>query len=146
MRDDVVDVRNFDKIGKWYYKNIKFNLSYTGLNYITATKTYELRRGVCHHKTKLFNALMYSLGYQVLYILGYAMDIKKSFSINDSHAWSLIKIDDKWLPFDATNGIFTGKLPIIYVFKQIQDKSIEPIICYDNVKFEQIEVKGNFIS
>ena len=89
---------------------------------------------------------MYSLGYQVLYILGYVMDIKKSFSINDSHAWSLIKINGSWLPFDATNGIFTGKLPVTYVFKHIEDISIEPIICYDKVKFEEIEVKGNFIS
>ncbi len=115
------------------------------MNDITAKETYESRRGVCHHITKLFNALMYSLGYQVIYILGYAIDITKSFSINDSHAWSLIKINGKWLPFDATNGIFSGKLPVTYVFKQIGDKSIEPIQCFDKVEFEQIEVIGNFI-
>ena len=116
------------------------------MNSLTTRKTYQLRSGVCHHITKLFNALMYSLGYQVLYILGYVIDITKSFSINDSHAWSLIKIDGKWLPFDATNGIFSGKLPVTYVFKQIEDKSIEPIICKDKVEFKQIEVNGNFIS
>ena len=89
---------------------------------------------------------MYSLGYQVLYILGYANSDTKSFSINYSHAWSLIKIDGKWLPFDATNGIFSGKLPVTYIFKQVENKSIEPIICNDKVEFEQIEVKGNLIS
>ena len=116
------------------------------MNHITAKETFQLRSGVCHHITKLFNALMYSLGYQVLYILGYANSNTKSFSINDSHAWSLIKIDGKWLPFDATNGIFSGKLPVTYIFKQVENKSIEPIICNDKVEFEQIEVKGNLIS
>ena len=116
------------------------------MNKITAIETYESKRGVCHHKTKLFNALMYSLGYQVLYILGYVNTDTKSFSINDSHAWSLIKIDGQWLPFDATNGIYSGNLPVTYIFKQIEDKSIEPIICYDKIIFQQIEVKGNFIS
>ena len=116
------------------------------MNHITAKETYKSKKGVCHHKTLLFNALMYSLGYQVLYILGYANSDTKSFSINDSHASSLIKIDGKWLPFDATNGIFSGKLPVTYIFKQVENKSIEPIICNDKVEFEQIEVKGNFIS
>ena len=143
-RDDIVIVHDVVKIGKWVNKNIKYDLSYTGLNNITAKETYELRRGVCHHKTKLFNALMYSLGYQVLYILGYAIDKTKSFSINDSHAWSLIKIKGQWLPFDATYGIFSGKLPVTHVFKQIEDKIIESIKCYDKIKFEQIEVYGNF--
>ena len=115
------------------------------MNQKTATETLYERKGVCHHITKLFNALMYSLGYQVIYILGYAIDINKSFSINDSHAWSLIKINGKWLPFDATNGIFSGKLPVTHVYKQVEDKSVEPIICYDKVEFEQIEVNGNFI-
>ena len=41
---------------------------------------------------------------------------------------------------------FSGKLPVTYIFKQVDNKSIEPIICNDKVEFEQIEVKGNFIS
>ena len=107
-RYDVIAVRNIDKIGKWVHKNITYDPSYTGMNHITAKETYKSKKGVCHHKTLLFNALMYSLGYQVLYILGYANSDTKSFS--NSHAWSLIKIDGKWLPFDATNGIFFRKI------------------------------------
>ena len=143
--DDIVVVHDAVKIGKWVKKNIKYDLTYTGLNNITAKETYELRKGVCHHKTKLFNALMYSLGCQVLYILGYAIDNTKSFSINDSHAWSLIKIKGQWLPFDATYGIFSGKLPVTHVFKQIEYKIVEPILCYDKIGLEQIKVEGNFI-
>ena len=46
------------------------------------------------------------------------MNKKNTFSKNDEHAWSLIKIDGKWLPFDATWGIFSGKLPVTHVFKK----------------------------
>ena len=144
-KDDIIGVQDATKIGKWVNKNIIFDMEYKGMNDKTATEIYAERKGVCHHITKLFNALMYSLGYQVIYILGYTIDTVKSFSIQDSHAWSLIKIKGKWLPFDATNGIFSGKLPVTYVFKQIGDKSIEPIQCFDKVEFEQIEVIGNFI-
>ena len=138
-------VPDVTKIGKWVYKNVTYDLTYTGRNDITATDTLMERKGVCHHKTKLFNALMYSLGYQVLYILGYAIDKTKSFSINDSHAWSLIKIKGQWLPFDATYGIFSGKLPVTHVFKQIEYKIVEPILCYDKIGLEQIKVERNFI-
>ena len=41
---------------------------------------------------------------------------KKLFFIRKKHAWSLIKINGKWLPFDAIWGIFTGKLPICLIF------------------------------
>ena len=94
--------------------------------------------------TKLLNALMYSLGYQVLYVLGYAMDKKNKFGVEDSHAWSLIKIDGKWLPFDATWGIFSGKLPVTHIFKQTDCKGITTL-SYDSVKVDQIKVAGNII-
>ena len=143
-KDDLVLVPNVTKIGKWIKKNIKYDLTYVGLNDITATETYNTRKGVCHHITKLFNALMYSLGYQVIYILGYAADKKTTFSIEDAHCWSLIKIDGKWLPFDATWGIFSGKLPVTHVFKQFESKGAETL-SYDKLKFEQIFVQGNII-
>jgi transglutaminase/protease-like cytokinesis protein 3 len=87
---------------------------------------------------------MYSLGYQTLYILGYALDKKIVYGIEDAHAWSLVNIDGKWLPFDATWGIFSGKLPITHVFKQTDCKGIKTL-SYDRVKIEQIKVKGNVL-
>ena len=85
---------------------------------------------------------MYSLGYQTIYILGYALDNKINYAIEDAHAWSLVKIDGKWLPFDATWGIFSGKLPITHIFKQTDCQGIKTL-SYDKVKVEQINVKGN---
>ena len=141
-KNDITIVPNVTKIGKWVKQNIKYDITYIGLNDITATETYNIRRGVCHHITKLFNALMYSLGYKVIYILGFAVDKKKTFSIEDSHAWSLINIDGKWLPFDATWGIFSGKLPVTHVFKQADCEGIKTV-SFDNVKIEQIQVQGD---
>ena len=141
----MVIVPDVVKIGKWVKKNIKYDITYAGLNNITATETLNLRKGVCHHITNLFNALMYSLNYQVIYILGFIIDPNLSFSRKDTHAWSLIKIDGKWLPFDITNGILSSKLPIIHIFKQIGINEIESIKCLDKVEFEPIEIKGNFI-
>ena len=112
------------------------------MNQITATETLNNKRGVCHHITKLFNALMYSIGYQTLYILGYALDKKIKYGIEDAHAWSLVNIDGKWLPFDATWGIFSGKLPVTHIFKQTDCQGIKTI-SYDKVKVEQIAVDGN---
>lgn len=78
-KDNLVKVPDVVKIGKWIKKNIKYDLSYSGRNDITATETLNNRIGVCHHFTKAFNALMYSLGYQVIYISGYALDKKDTF-------------------------------------------------------------------
>ena len=141
-KDDLMIVPNVTKIGKWVKQNIKYDITYVGLIDITATETYNLRKGVCHHITKLFNALMYSLGYQVIYILGYAVDKKTNFSIEDAHAWSLVNIEGKWLPFDATWGIFSGKLPVTHIFKLTDCEGIKTL-SYDKVKIEQIDVKGN---
>ena len=134
-------VSNIIKIGKWVKQNIKYNIKYIGLNDITAMETYNKREGVCHHITKLFNALMYSLGYQVLYVIGFVVINKKSFSKENSHCWSLIKIDGKWLPFDATWGIFSGKLPVSHIFKRFNYNNLNN--SFHNPKvIEQINIKG----
>ena len=145
-RDDLFDLPNATIIGKWVYKNITYFIDDTGRNEKTAMETYNTKKGVCHHKTKLFNALMYSLGYKVLYVLGYAIDKIKSFCFNDLHAWSLIKINGKWVPFDVTWGIFTGKLPVTHVFKKFDYKLSEKVH-YDLDKkiYDSYYVEGKLI-
>ena len=143
-KDDLINVPKVAKIGKWVNKHIIYDITYIGLNDIPAMETYNSRKGVCHHKTKLFNALMYSLGYQVLYLLGFAVYNKKNFSIENSHCWSLIKIDGKWLPYDATWGIFSGKLPVTHIFKRFNYNNLN-VMCNNDKVYEQIYVKGNII-
>ena len=143
-KDDLIKVLDVVKIGKWLKKNITYDLSYSGRNEITATETMNNRIGVCHHFTKLYNALMYSLGYQVIYVSGYALDKKDTFGKEDAHAWSLFKIDGKWLPFDATWGIFSGKLPVCHVFKQFFPLGTK-VIGTDQIRFGKGKDEGKYL-
>ena len=114
-KNDLIKVTDFVKIGKWINQNIKYDINFHGKNEITAIEIYNNRAGVCHHFTKLYNALMFSLGYQCIYVSGYATS-KIIFNKDDGHAWSLIKVNENWLPFDSTWGIFSGKLPVSHLF------------------------------
>ena len=53
---------------------------------IYATEVYNNRIGVCHHFTKLYNSLLYSLGYQCIYVTGYACDKNDYFDKSYFHA------------------------------------------------------------
>ena len=142
--DDMIKVPDVVKVGKWVNNNIKYDISYCGREDITATDVLNIKVGVCHHFTKLFNALMYSLGYEVIYISGYALDKKDTFGENEAHAWSLIKINGKWLPFDATWGIFSGKLPVSHVFKQFFNKGVT-VLGTDHVSFDFGKQEGKYL-
>ena len=114
--------KDYMKIGKWVNENIKYDLRYIEETGLTAIDIYNKRRGVCHHFTKLSNALLYSLGYKVISIYGYTCENSLEFNENSAHSWSLIKLDDKWYPFDSTWGILSGKLPVSHIFGVFYDK------------------------
>ena len=107
---------DYMKIALWANKNIKYDLKYTGRTELSAMDIYNKKVGVCHHFTTLSNALLYALGYKVIYIGGFASKKNKEFNESSAHCWSLIKINNKWYPFDSTWGIITGKLPVGHIF------------------------------
>lgn len=113
---------DYYKIGQWVKKNIEYDLDYTGRTKMTAMDIYNQKRGVCHHMTKLSNALLYALGHKVLYISGYACE-NGEISTENGHAWSLIYENGKWYPFDSTWGILSGKLPVCHVFFGFNNES-----------------------
>ena len=121
-KDSDFKFKDYMKIGKWVNENIIYDLRYIEETDLTAIDIYNKRRGVCHHFTKLSNALLYSLGYKVISIYGYTCENSLEFNENSAHAWSLIKLDDKWYPFDSTWGIFSGKLPVSHIFGVFYDK------------------------
>ena len=123
---------DYMKIGLWVHKNIKYDLKYIGKDELTSLDIYHQKAGVSHHFTQLTNALLYSLGYKVIYIRGYLSQNNKEFNQDSSHSWSLIKLNNKWYPFDSTLGIFSGKLPISHIF----DKYFYKILEYDNDKLK----------
>ena len=122
-KDNIHNFMDFTKIGKWVNQNIKYDINYSGRTEMTAMDIYNKRVGVCHHMTRLSNALLYSLGYKVIYTNGFASE-SAEFDQNCAHAWSLINVNGKWYPFDATWGILSGKLPVCHVFQGFFGKSI----------------------
>ena len=116
-RDDDFEYLDYMKIGMWVNENIEYDINYSGKIQLTAMDIYNMRRGVCHHITRLSNALLYSLGYKVMYLCGYSCQNCREFKTSFGHCWSLIRLENrKWYPFDATWGIYTGKLPVGHIF------------------------------
>ena len=123
-KKNILEVMDFYKIAKWVYKNIKYDINYSGRTEMTAMDIYNKRIGVCHHKTRLANALLYSLGYKVIYASGYTCSEKPRYEKDSGHCWSLINVKGIWYPFDATWNILSGKLPVCHIFFNFFDETL----------------------
>ena len=113
LNEDKSDHPDYYKIGKWVYKNIKYDRAHN-----TKSDPDDIliqKRGVCHHFTLLYNALLNSIGIRTLYTSGTAI---KNFATLDreNHAWTVAEINGKWIGLDATWNIFSGKLPQCHVY------------------------------
>ena len=136
---------DYMKIGMWVYNNIEYNYNFVGKTEYSAIDIYNMRMGVCHHFTKLSNALLYSLGYKVIYVSGYACKNNKEFNTDSGHAWSLINLNNKWYPFDSTWGIFSGKLPISHIFGTFFNKT-RRTNGTDVIHFDSQNMMGKYIA
>ena len=138
--------KDYVKIGRWVYENIKYDYSYVGRTEMSAMDIYNQRVGVCSHMTRLSNALLYSLGYQAFYVHGFACEDTAEFEEGSKHAWSLVKVDGKWYPFDATWNILSGKLPVCHVFQGYFTKSDRvEYVSRDSVSFGEFRDDGEFV-
>ena len=115
-----IKITDIAKIGKWIYKNILYDEKEKSNS---ALEIYQKRKGVCTQYTILFNALLYSLGYKCIYVSGFVIKDNDGFKSTDAHSWSIVRINGKWLPFDATWGIFSGKLPVSHIFENYFSKA-----------------------
>lgn len=142
LEEDASEKPDYYKIGKWVYNNIQYNLTVkydipSGLNNTEYHKKHiseiiAKRQGVCHDYTKLYNALLDSIGIKSVYVSGYVFykyDYDAPNHLLDvGHAWTLAKINNEWLPLDSTWNYFEG------VFRQnhIYGPSSEPFaFAYD---------------
>ena len=110
-------------IGKWVYKNIIYTKEYSK-KILTAKEIYNERKGVCDHKTILYNTLLLSLGIPSIYVSGFVIDGNNKNNIEPTHAWSIIYYKKEWIYIDVTWNILSGKLPISHIFKCFGDKYI----------------------
>ena len=57
-----------------------------------------------------------------MYVTGWAHTSNEvNIDLDTLHAWTIAKIDGKWLPLDATRNIFNGKLPLGFIFRYYAD-------------------------
>ena len=135
------EYHDFMKIAEWVYKNIKYNYSYSGKHQYTALDIYNNKAGVCHHFTRLSNALLFSLGYPVAYIYGHVAK-KNKFNYNEAHAWSIIRIGNSWIPFDSTWGLYKGKVPITHIFANID---LSGLVSYSYSEYNSISIDRKIV-
>ena len=76
-KNDIVQIPDVAKVGKWVHKNIKYNINYTGRSDVTATDVINIRQGVSEHFTKLFNA--YSIPLDTKFFMLVGVLLKKKF-------------------------------------------------------------------
>ena len=139
-KDDSTKITDIAKIGKWIKKNIIYEEKEKSNS---ALEIYQKKKGVCKQYTILFNALLYSLGYKCIYVSGFVIKNNDYFNLSDAHSWSLVRINNKWLPFDATWGIFSGKLPVSHIFQNYFQKT-NFIITKDKL-INNDDIYGKFI-
>jgi transglutaminase/protease-like cytokinesis protein 3 len=77
--------------------------------------------------TQLYNALLHCINIHTVYTFGYAITNEQNLKSNNKilHAWSLVKINSKWIPIDSTWGIFEGRLPISHVFESYFERTFK---------------------
>ncbi len=125
LESDTSNEPDHIKLGRWVTNNMKYSISYSGVD-MTVDEILSKLIGVCEHFTKLYNALLSSIGIKAVYLTGYAITgengtPEKASSV--AHAWTMAKIDGKWKAFDSTWGLFFDKFPISHVFRGYYDFS-----------------------
>ena len=137
LLEDTSSKPDFYKLGKWVYNNIQYEIGYTGAD-LNISEIITLKKGVCQHFTELYNSLLNSIGIESIYTTGYSVkDINDP--TNGRHAWTVAKINGKWIGLDATWNIFNeyGYLPLCHLFRSYGPSYI--------ISAGTIEGKANFI-
>ena len=121
IKKDISNYPKFYILGKFVHKYLKYNLNHFGKLY-TPIEIYNLKEGVCSHFTLLYNTLLNSIDIPAIYVSGMANNGeggKTQFRNykDQKHAWTLAKINNKWIPLDCTWGLLKGILPVSHVFR-----------------------------
>jgi len=106
LEEDKKDMPSYIKIGKWIKKNITYDISYLSKK-MTIDEILNIKKGVCVHFTKLFNALLNSINIPSEHIWGWVIEKNKQ----TAHAWSIFLYENEWKFADCTMGYFRGVIP-----------------------------------
>ena len=109
-------------LGRWVYNNIEYKEVCSGAE-MTVDEILEKKVGVCHHKTLLYNSFLNCIGIDAMYTNGFAhTKNNNNIDLETRHAWTVAKIDGKWIPLDSTWNIFNGKLHLGHIFRYYGEK------------------------
>ena len=90
---------------------------------MTVDEILEKKVGVCHHMTLLYNSFLNCINIDAMYTNGFAhTENNNNIDLETRHAWTVAKIDEKWIPLDATWNIFNGKLHLGHIFRYYGEK------------------------
>jgi hypothetical protein len=132
LNNDKSNKPDYFKIGKYIKNYLTYDVSYTNIN-LSPKDIYLQKKGVCSHFTILYNSLLNSIDIPTIYVSGIAIseegNLDKINQIKDqNHAWTLAKINNKWIPLDCTWGLLNGILPVSHIFKYYLKSDIEYIL------------------
>ncbi len=136
-----VNIPNYIKLGKWVNSFLKYNPLLTNKK-IPIEEIIKIKEGVGEHFTLLYNMLLNSIGISSIFVNGLSHNCENGLiEINSkfiNHAWTLSKINNKWIPLDCTFGFFDGKLPISHIFLNYLEYDIpeNENIEKENLKYE----------
>ena len=106
IEEDKKDMPSYIKIGKWIKKNITYDIKYLNKK-MSIDEILNIKKGVCVHFTKLFNALLNSINIPSEHIWGWVIEKNKQ----TAHAWSIFLYENEWKFADCTMGYFRGVIP-----------------------------------
>ena len=111
---------------------------------ISPIKILEVQVGGCYHFSLLYTYLLRANKIQSSIIFGkiHTKNGENKYDFVD-HVWVIAKVQGKWLSLDPTFGIFSGKLPVSYIFSHIKD---DGLISYIPVKKAEYEFEDDEIS
>ncbi len=92
------------RLAAWVYNNMDYDLNYVG-TIKEASWVMENLKGVCAEYATLFMSMVRTLGFPVRYVSGWAYGNVYGAQFN-THAWTEVYLEGKWVPFDPTYGEF----------------------------------------
>lgn len=115
LSNDKSKEKNYIILGRWVNKNIIYNKKYIGIE-MSVDEILDKKAGVCVHKTRLYNSFLNCIGINTKETTGYATTSNDNPYNKNYHAWTVAKINGKWISLDSTWNIFFGKLHIGHIF------------------------------
>ena len=119
------EIPDYIKIGKYIQNNINFTPTFTETN-PNPLKVMLMKVGGFYDFAMLYSYLLKAHNIPSMIIYGYRYEQYQRKPDFTKHCWVLSKINNNWMNLDCLYGLYTGKIPVTYVFSDTyNDDKIE---------------------